>query len=203
MWIFRSNKKKKILILIGHSNPEPTLPDFFMDFYREGAEKAGHEVKTIRLADLKFDPILHNGYRKIQKLEPDLVKVQEEIKWCDHLVIAYPSWWSTMPAILKGMFDRMWLPQFAYRFHEHGYWWDRLLKGRSAHVFVTSDSHPILARFIFGDTTNEIKRAILWFSGFSPIRITKIGPVQFFEKRKRKIERKWKNQLIRMGRKAK
>jgi len=196
-------KNKKILILLGHPDNGTTLSDWFMEFYKIGAEQAGHEVKTICVGALSFDPILHKGYNEIQPLEPDLIKVQEAIKWSDHLVIIYPSWWSTMPAILKGLFDRIWLPEFAFDFDESGYRWKRLLKGRSAHVFVTSDSHPLLSRFIFGDTTNEIKKAILWFAGFSPIKITKIGPVKFFEKNRIKIERKWKNRLIRLGRKAK
>lgn len=197
-----ARKKKKILILIGHPNSDPTLPDWFMDFYRDGAREGGHEIKTIRLGELSFDPVLHKGYRTVQELEPDLKRVQEEIRWCDHIVIAYPAWWSTMPAILKGMFDRIWLPRFAFHFHKNGYMWDRLLAGRSAHVFVVSDSNPFFARFIFGDTTNEIKKAILWFAGFSPIRITKIGPVKFFEEKRHKIERKWKGKLMRLGRKA-
>jgi hypothetical protein len=70
----------------------------------------------------------------------------------------------------------------SFRFKKEGFMagmmWTRLLKGRTARVFVTSDSHPIFARFLFGDTTNEIKKCILWFSGFS-VRIKKVGPLKF------------------------
>ena len=173
--------KKKIFILLGHPDKE-TKSGYFADSYEMGAKEAGYEVKRVNIGDLKFDPILHKGYKEIQELEPDLLMVQENIKWCEHFVIFYPSWWSTMPAILKGLFDRIWLPSFAYRFKKDGigagYFWYRLMKGKTARVFVMSDSHPIMARFIFGDTTNEIRKCILWFAGFRA-GVKKIGPLKF------------------------
>lgn len=174
-------RKKKIFILLGHPDTQ-TLSAYFTDAYEQGAKEAGHEVRRLNLGDLKFDPILHKGYKEVQTLEPDLMTVQENIKWADHFVIFYPSWWSTMPAILKGLFDRIWLPHFSYHFKKDGigagYVWYGLMKGKTARVFVMSDSHPILARFIFGDTTNEIKKCILWFAGFR-VRVKKIGPLKF------------------------
>lgn len=167
---------KKILVLVGHPDTVSMCRDFGHS-YAEGARKKGHEVKEVNLGDLKFDPILHQGYKVIQELEPDLKQLQADIRWCEHLVIIYPSWWSTMPAILKGMFDRMWLPGFAYKFLPSGLGWVKLLKGRTARVFVTSDSHPLLARFLFGDNTNEIQDGILWFSGIYA-KMKKIGPVK-------------------------
>ena len=167
---------KKIFILVGH----PDTESFNLNLghaYADGAREKGHEARITNLGSLQFDPILHRGYREIQELEPDLKQVQEDIKWCDHFVILYPSWWSTMPALLKGMFDRMWLPGFAFKFHPSGLWWDGLLKGKTSLVFVTSDANPWFTRIIFGDTTNEIRKGILWFSGIK-VRVKKIGPVK-------------------------
>lgn len=172
----------KITFLLGHPDKE-TRCGSFADAYEAGARAAGHEVRRINVGELKFDPILHKGYKEIQPLEPDLLMAQDTIRWCDHLVVLYPSWWSTMPALLKGFFDRIWIPGFAFRFKKEGYmagyFWKRLLSGKSATVFVTSDSHPFWARFMFGDTTNEIKRALLWFAGFYPITIKKVGPLKY------------------------
>jgi putative NADPH-quinone reductase len=158
--------------------------------YMQGAQARGHEVRFTNLGDMRFDPILHHGYRVIQELEPDLKKFQEDVRWCDHFVIIYPSWWSTMPALLKGLFDRAWLPGFAYKFLPSGLAWHRLLRGKTATVYITSDSHPFLARFLFGDNVNEIRDGILWFAGFYP-KIRKIGPVKKIspERRARLVEK--------------
>ncbi len=167
---------KKILVLLGHPDTESMCCEF-ANAYAKGARESGYEVKRTNLGDMKFDPILHHGYKVIQELEPDLKQFQQDVCWCDHFVIVYPSWWSTMPALLKGLFDRAWLPGFAYKFKPNGMGWNRLLKGRSATVFVSSDSAPLLARFLFGDNVNEIRDGILWFAGFSP-KIIKVGPMK-------------------------
>lgn len=174
-------RKKKVFILLGHPDAE-TLSGSFAAAYEKGAREGAYEVRRLNIGDIRFDPILHKGYKVIQELEPDLRTVQEYITWCDHFVVFYPSWWSTMPALLKGLFDRIWMPSFAFRFKKEGigagYFWERLMKGKTARVFVMSDSHPFLARFIFGDTTNEIRKCILWFAGFR-VRVKKIGPLKF------------------------
>ena len=169
-------KKKKITILLGHPNKD-SLCNHFADEYERGAKEAGHEVRRTNISDMSFDPVLHKGYKVIQELEPDLKKLEEDIQWCDHFVLIYPIWWSAMPAILKGLFDRMWMPGFAFHFHKQNSFWDRMLKGRTSRVFTTSDSRPLFLRMLFGDNTNEIERAVLWFAGFRP-RITQIGPLK-------------------------
>jgi NAD(P)H dehydrogenase (quinone) len=167
---------KKIYILLGHPNKD-TACGTFADSYEKGAREAGHEVHRTNLGDLHFDPILHKGYKEIQALEPDLIQIQEDIKWADHVVIIYPIWWSSMPALLKGMIDRMWLPGFAYNFNKGmmgGMFWNKRLKGKSMRVFQTYDSSPFIEVFLFGSSTNVLKRAVADFSGMRT-HVTKVG----------------------------
>ncbi len=192
-------EKKRIYILLGHPDKETTC-GLFVDAYEKGARDAGHEVRRTNIGEMKFDPILHEGYKTIQSLEPDLLKVQEDIKWANHFVLVYPNWWSAMPALLKGMFDRMWLPAFAYRFDHAHPGWHKLLKGRSARVIITMDNWPLIARILFGNYTNEIKWAILWFSGFSPIRVKTIGPMKHFSPEKKES---WRQTIMEWGRRGK
>ena len=189
-------EKKRIFILQGNPDNESTCGTFASN-YEKGARDQGHEVRRLNIGELRFDPILHKGYKVVQDLEPDLLKVQENIRWSNHIVLFYPMWWSSMPAILKGLFDRIFLPGFAYHFHENNMGWHGLLHGRSAHVFVTMDSWPIIQRILFGDSTNEIGRAILRFSGIHPVHIKKIGPIKDFSAAHLD---KWKEEMVKLGR---
>lgn len=190
---------KRIFILLGHPDQD-SFNCTLADEYEKGANDAGHEVRRVNISDMKFDPILHHGYRLAQDLEPDLLAFQENMRWCEHFVVFYPSWWSTMPALLKGLFDRTWLPGFAFQFTSE-FSWKKLLKGRSAAMFVTSDTISFLQWLILGDTTNELKKGILWFAGFSPICVRKFGYLKHFNStgRRERIKRKVYN----LGRKAK
>ncbi len=192
-------KKKKIFILLGHPETD-SLNGTLASEYERGAIEGGHEVRRQDIGEMVFDPILHKGYRVKQELEPDLISFQENVKWCDHFVIFYPTWFSTMPALLKGVFDRAWLPGFAYHFRENGLGWKRLLSGRSARMFVTSDTIPFILRIVFGDTTNEMRKGILWFAGFSPIRLTKFGYLKHFGMWRRN---NMKRKVYRLGKRAK
>lgn len=169
---------KRILVILGHPDND-SLCGAIAASCVEGAREAGHEVKLISLGDLSFDPVLHKGYARIQELEPDLVAAQEAITWSQHIVFVYPTWWGGMPALLKGFLDRVFLPGFAFQYREGSRFWDRLLSGRSAHLFVTMDTPPWYYRLVYRmPGHNQMKRTILEFSGIKPVGITSFGPVR-------------------------
>lgn len=68
---------------------------------------------------MNFNPNLEFGYRKRMELEPDLIDSQERIIWSEHIVIVYPVWWGSFPAIMKGFFDRTLLAPFSYKKREN------------------------------------------------------------------------------------
>jgi putative NADPH-quinone reductase len=129
---------------------------------------------------MQFDPILHHGYRERQELEPDLGRFQEAIKACDHFVIFHPVWWVGMPAILKGLFDRVWLPGSEFRYIKlksgrRTMFWHRLMRGKTARIVMTSGTLPLLVRFLPGNVNAQLRWGILWFAGFK-VRTTWFGP---------------------------
>ncbi len=193
--------KKKILVLLGHPDWD-SMCGYLATRYQEGAEEAGHEVRRVNIGDIQFDPILHKGYKVIQALEPDLISLQKDFNWADHIVVLYPNWWSTMPAKLKGLFDRFFLPGFAFRINKGTIIpsWQKLLKGKTGRIIITMDSIPILIRIFVGDYSNEIRRGIFWYSGIWPTKVTPIGPIQTMGPEKRTA---WGDKIAQFGKEAK
>ena len=166
-------------------NPDKdSMSNYFADVYGKTALEVGHEVRRTNLVDMKFDPLLRLGYKVIQPLEPDLLKIQEDIRWADHFVVVYPIWWSGMPSLLKALFERMWLPGFAFHFHKNSMGWDKLLEGKTSRIITLSKMHPFLIWFMFGSFSNALKNAILQFSGFK-VRVTSIGGSETMSNKKK------------------
>lgn len=170
--------KKRVLVLLGHPSND-SLCASLAQSYIEGAQKAGHEVRYTAVGQLQFDPLLHNGYETIQSLEPDLVQFQQDMAWAQHVVWVYPIWWGTMPALLKGLIDRTFLPGFAFKFHPGQWMAEQLLTGRSAHLMVTMDTPPWYDRWVYRQPgQQQMKRLILEFCGIQPVAVTRFGPVK-------------------------
>ncbi|MEK9177329.1 MAG: NAD(P)H-dependent oxidoreductase, partial [Patescibacteria group bacterium] len=178
-------EKKKIYVLMGNPDMD-SLTERLTDAYESAARAVGHEVRRQNLPEMHFDPVLHKGYKVIQELEPDLKVFQENVQWCDHFVIIYPNWWCTMPALLKGVFDRAWLPGFAFNMHrENLYGWVMRLKGRSARIIILADIPGWFTWLLFGEFTNELSRGILGFAGVQPVKTTVFSPSERSSDQKR------------------
>lgn len=188
--------KKKILVILGHPDSE-SLCGALAGAYIESAKATDSEIRELQLGDLKFDPTLWKGYNRIQELEPDLVRAQELIQWSDHIVFVYPNWWGTMPALMKGFFDRVFLPGFAFKYREDSAFWDKLLSGRTAQLIVTMDTPPWYYRWIYRRPGhNEMKRTILGFCGIKVIKITEFSIVR---NSRSDTRNKWIDMVKRLG----
>lgn len=188
----------KIFILLGHTDAA-TLSGALADRYETHARAAGHEIRRQNIGAMDFDPILHEGYKTIQQLEPALEAFWENVRWAEHIVIVYPTWWSSMPAKLKGLFDRAWLPHFAFTFADHGLTWMKLLKGRTARIITSANSSPWLLYFMYGPPTVVLELALLRFSGIRA-RSTVFGPS---ERSSERTKARWFRKVERLARKGK
>jgi NAD(P)H dehydrogenase (quinone) len=188
---------KKILIINGHPNPE-AFNAGLVDAYTKGAQTTGGEVKVLTLHQLTFNPNLMYGYQKRTPLEPDLLDAWQNIQWADHLVWIHPVWWGGLPALMKGFIDRLFLPGMAFRYRENSVWWDKLLKGKTAHIITTLDQPGWYYGIFYGrPSINQLKRSTLAFCGINPVRVTYIGIVRNapIEKRNR-----WLLKVEKLGR---
>ncbi|MCJ8154109.1 NAD(P)H-dependent oxidoreductase [Chryseobacterium sp. SSA4.19] len=178
---------KKILIINGHPN-KASFNFGIAEAYKKGAVESGAEVKEIIIAELNFNPNLQFGYQKIMELEPDLTEAWEKIIWADHLVWVHPVWWGGLPAITKGFVDRLFLPGRAFKYRENSVWWDKLLKGRTAHIITTLDQPGLYYRLMFGrPSVNQLKKSVLQFCGIKPVKVTYIGIIKTSNDHQRKV----------------
>ena len=173
------SQSRKIFLLLGHPDKSGFCGEI-ANAYESEAREAGHTIERMNIGDMQFDPILHQGYRARQELEPDLKRFQEFVQNSDHFVVIYPVWWVGMPALLKGLFDRAWLPGSAFRYMRmpngsRSIFWHRMYRGKTARIFMTSGTQPMLVRFLPGNVNAQLKWGILWFAGFS-VRTRWFGP---------------------------
>ncbi|MGF1758733.1 NAD(P)H-dependent oxidoreductase [Photobacterium sagamiensis] len=78
----------------------------------------GHEVTVKNLYQEEFNPVLTQSERRsYYESQFDVSKLNGEINQlieAECLVLIFPTWWFGFPAILKGWFDRVWAPGYAY-----------------------------------------------------------------------------------------
>ena len=195
-------ERKKIFILLGHPDKSGMCGEL-ADAYERGARAEGHTVERMNIGEMQFDPILHRGYRERQNLEPDLERFQKLVTDSDHFVVLYPVWWVGMPAVLKGLFDRAWLPGAAFRYIKtktghRTIFWHRLFRGKTARIIMTSGTSPWLVRFLPGNVNAQLRWGILWFAGFK-VRTTWYGPA---ENTPEQAKRRWIKHVEELGRRC-
>ncbi|MFC3023585.1 NAD(P)H-dependent oxidoreductase [Vibrio zhugei] len=167
---------KKVLVI--NANPKKNSFCGALSGYYVQAAIDKHEVKQIHLSDMHFETSLDAGYETETALEPDLVRFQELITWSEHIVIITPVWWGSVPAKFKGLVDRVFLPNFAFRYVKGKAMPDKLLVGRSAEIIVTLDTPPLWYKYIQGNIIyKQLKIAILDFAGIKNRKTTYLGPI--------------------------
>ncbi|KQQ03377.1 MULTISPECIES: NAD(P)H-dependent oxidoreductase [unclassified Rathayibacter] len=140
--------------LIVHAHPEPaSFSSAQANAVEEQLHRDGLEVQRIDLYADGWDPVLHrdqfgtSGYFKPQAEQRDAVigrtlgnPVQAHLDLllrADLLVLSFPLWWFSMPAILKGWIDRVFVMGAAFG-GEHGVFADGGLRGKQAMLLLTT-----------------------------------------------------------------
>jgi NAD(P)H dehydrogenase (quinone) len=185
----------KVLLVFAHPEPR-SLNGALRDIAIEELKAQGHQVRVSDLyaerwtsevdradfpqlaLDARFKPAAASGEAFAANALTDDVKAeQEKLVWADVLILQFPLWWFTMPAILKGWVDRVYAYGFAYGVGEHSdtRWGDRYgegkLAGKRAMLLVTAGGweEHYSARGINGpidDLLFPIHHGILYYLGY-------------------------------------
>jgi len=151
-------------ILIVYAHPElQSLNNAIKSQMVEHLLASGHSVKVSDLYEMNWKPVLDGNDMLSRDLtqpfnpsidskhayeegtqSPDITQEQEKLLWADSVIFQFPLWWFSMPAIMKGWFERVYAYGFAYGYGEHSdtHWGDRygegILTGKRAMLIVTA-----------------------------------------------------------------
>lgn len=184
-------------VLIVYAHPEPrSLNGSLKDFAVRHLQDAGHAVQVSDLyamnwkapidasdsldrdPESRFDPSLDSKRAYAAgRQSTDISAEQEKLRWADTVILQFPLWWFSMPAILKGWFERVYAYGFAYGVGEHSdaRWGDRYgegnLAGKRAMLVVTTggwESHysPRGINGPIDDLLFPIHHGMLYYPGF-------------------------------------
>ncbi|ARO24019.1 flavodoxin family protein [Rhizobium sp. S9] len=151
-------------VLVLHSHPvEESYGKALYKQTLESLKKAGHAVDACDLYAEKFDPVLSRSDRLSYHDYPansDLVKSYvERLKRAEGLVLVTPIWNFGFPAILKGYFDRVWLPGVSFDLVD-GKVESRLRHIRKLAAVLTYGATPFRA-FAAGNPPKKIVKRVL------------------------------------------
>ena len=148
----------KVLIVFAHHEPQ-SFGAAMLQRSVETLAECGHEVVVSDLHAMNFNPVASAAdftqrrfpqmlqYDREQKFAhehhafaPDIQTELDKLIWCDFLILQFPLWWFSVPAIMKGWIDRVFVNGAVYgkgrRMDSGG------LKGRRAMLTVTTGCYP-------------------------------------------------------------
>jgi len=178
----------KVFIVSAHPEPK-SLNTALRDLSVRVLEDLGHVVRISDLYGMDFNPVAsaddfterqdpdylvyaleqRHGYEN-GTLAPDILEEIEKVLWCDLLILNFPLFWFSTPAIFKGWIDRVLISGLTYggkRFYERGG-----LRGRKAMVTLTLGGRPHMLNDdgIHGDLEDmlcPLLRGTLYYTGLS------------------------------------
>jgi NAD(P)H dehydrogenase (quinone) len=126
----------------------------------------GHDVTDVDLYAENFDPVMRRqewlDYQNTERNIRPVRKYDEQLAAAEAIVLVYPAWWYGMPAMLKGYFDRVWLPGVAFGVTPDGrVETERLRRIRRIVVVTTYGGSWWMVRIALGDPARKlVARAI-------------------------------------------
>lgn len=112
--------------LVIYCNPNPnSYCAALRDAAVRGLVAAGHEVNVVDLYAENFTPVIspaeHRAYiDKSPIIDDTVARYAAYLRESEVLVFVYPTWWATLPAMLKGWIERVFVPGIGFGFDSRG-----------------------------------------------------------------------------------
>ena len=152
--------------LVVYCHPvEGSLCSAMRDAAVRGLTTGGHDVTVVDLAAENFDPVMpaHNWEKYMNREmddSPEIARYIELVQRSEILVFVYPTWWSGLPAQLKGWLERVLVANVAFRFNEKDQVRPGLTHLRRIHVISTFGSPKLYVRIVNDNGRRILTRAL-------------------------------------------
>jgi NAD(P)H dehydrogenase (quinone) len=186
------------LVLLGHPRDNSFCASLAQTYVEAAGGESSH-LRFVRLSELNFDA-KGPDYKSHAGLPPDILALQAHLKWAQHIVFVYPIWWGAAPGYFRSLLECTLLPGFAFKYHDTGKGWDKLLSGRTAECIVTMDTPPFIYKWFLKRAGDHVMVGrTLDFCGIKVKRMTHLGPVRTSSPETRET---WMRQIESHGREA-
>ncbi len=166
-----------IVLIQGH--PDRSKQHFGHALMNAYAQGAGHTVRIITVAELEFPFLRSKDEFEHGAVPAALQSAQDDLSWCNHLVLFFPLWLGEAPAMLKAFLEQLLRPGFAFKSVGKNAMGAKGLGGRTARIVCTMGMPAAIYRWYFWNHgIRSLNRNVLKFVGFSPVRELLIGQVE-------------------------
>jgi putative NADPH-quinone reductase len=113
----------RIVVVHAHPSPQSYNAAVFERVIGALRTSGRHEVSAFDLYADGFEPVMSADERRAYETDdpirdPLVERYAAAVNTAEALVLVYPTWWSGLPAIAKGWFDKVFVPGVAFRFDE-------------------------------------------------------------------------------------
>lgn len=152
----------KTLIVYNHPH-EGSFCSSIREAVENGLKKGGHECRIINLDADEFDPVMRPkdlkafvaagrvGEKGLDGVDPLVLKYMKKLRWAEHIVMIFPIWWMTMPAMMKGFVDKVIFPGVVYKM-EGGELVSMLSGLKQVTVITTMNTPQDVYKDVFGNS---------------------------------------------------
>ena len=150
----------KVLVVLAHPNPD-SFSHAIVDKASATLAECGHSVSVIDLYAIGYSPAMTRAElaaypTSTPALDPMVVEHTRLLQECMTIVFVYPTWWSSMPAILKGWIDRTMLPGVAFSVHPETLKLQPGLTNVRRLIGISTFGGPRLASLVASDNGSKI-----------------------------------------------
>ncbi|MGL5354706.1 MAG: NAD(P)H-dependent oxidoreductase [Clostridium sp.] len=174
----------KALIIIGSPREDSYGRELTL-IYAKHLESSGVHVDIIDLKDFNFDINLNEGYKS--ELEPSIIEAQEKLKKCNILVLSYPCYWYSYPALFKGFLDKLLWLEVAFSMKNKKILFKGPLRGKKLRIIYTLGGSRLDSKLLAKDGGIRALKGSFYVTGIFSIKVTAIENLNNAKKKNKDI----------------